>query len=127
MVGIMVCDCSFAHAHVARMDWPYLPRRILLTPSYNLACVQCHHIHWNWVRYVMAAYLPLTVFCLGILLFRVNIVSSRFHPLFLYSQAMAIPPFVRSILLDLSNESTTVLTSLKTTLSLYGIWNLDFF
>ena len=104
-----------------------LPDHYPLVYSYSLACVQCHHILWNWVRYVMAAYLPLTVFCLGILLFKVNIVSSRFHPVFLYSQAMAIPPFVRIILLDLSNESTTVLTPLKTALSLYGIWNLDFF
>ena len=104
-----------------------LPDHYPLVYSYSLACVQCHHIHWNWVRYVMAAYLPLTVFCLGILLFKVNIVSSRFHPVFLYSQAMAIPPFVRIMLLYLSNEPTTVLTPLKTALSLYGIWNLDFF
>ena len=104
-----------------------LPDHYPLVYSYSLACVKCHHIRWNWVKYIMAAYLPLTVFCLCILLFKVNISSSRFHSAFLYSQAMAMPPFVRILLLDLSNESTSALTTLKTAFSLYGIWNLDFF
>ena len=72
----------------------------------------------------MAAYLPLMLFYLIILLLKVNIVSSHLHPVVLFSQYVSIPPFARIMLLALSDK---YLTGTKVLLSLYGIWNLDFF
>ena len=104
----------------------YLHGHYPLGYSYSNKCAKCHHIRWNWVRYIMAAYLPLTLFYLIILLLKVNIVSSRLHHIVLFSQGMSIPPLARIILLAFSGK-VRCLTSVKVVLSFYGIWNLDFF
>ena len=98
-----------------------LPGHYPLAYSYSFKCAKCHHTRWNWVRYIMAAYLPL--FYLIILLFKVNIVSSHLHPVVLFSQGMSIPPLARAVLL----HEVKYVTFAKVLLSLYGIWNLDFF
>ena len=41
-----------------------LPDHYPLAYSYNSNCVRCSHARWNWVRYITAAYLPLTLFYL---------------------------------------------------------------
>ena len=105
-----------------------LPGHYPLAYSFSFKCAKCHHIHWNWVRYIMAAYLPLTLFYLIILLFKMNIVSSHLHPVVLFSQGISIPPLARLILLTSSGTwFAKYLSSVKVLLSLYGIWNLDFF
>ena len=52
-----------------------LPDHYPLTYSFSFTCAKCHHIRWNWVRYIMAAYLPLTLFYLIVLFFKINVVS----------------------------------------------------
>ena len=44
-----------------------LPDHYPLVYSYNMNCILCPHARWNWLRYIMAAYLPLTLFYLLIL------------------------------------------------------------
>ena len=95
--------------------------------SYNMTCVGCTSIGWNWARYVMAAYLPLTVFYFIILFFKINVTSSRLLAVVLYCQNMATPTLVRTVLSYLSSESNSFITSVKFLFSIYGIWNLDFF
>ena len=62
-----------------------------LAYSFSLVCVQCHHIHWNWARYIMAAYLPLTLFYLIVLFLKVNVVSGHLHHVVFFSQVMSAP------------------------------------
>ena len=97
-----------------------------LAYSFSLVCVQCHHIHWNWVRYIMAAYLPLTLFYLIVLFLKVNVVSGHLHHVVLFSQAMSIPALSRILFKSLQKQPTYFIGA-KVLLSLYGIWNLDFF
>ena len=40
----------------------YLPNHYPLAYSFNMSCITCPQVHWNWGRYIMAAYLPLTLF-----------------------------------------------------------------
>jgi hypothetical protein len=103
-----------------------LPEHYPLAYSYDLACAKCQHISWNWVRYIMAAYLPLTLFYLVIIFCKTNVVSSHLHPLVLFSQGMSIPP-VAGILLLATSRQQKFFVAVKVSLSLYGIWNLDFF
>ena len=103
-----------------------LPHHYPLAYSYSFACTECRHTHWNWARYIMAAYLPLTLFFLVILFFKINVVSSHLHPVVLFSQGMSIPPLARMMLLAMSSRPA-FLASVKVLLSLYGVWNLDFF
>ena len=101
-----------------------LPNHYPLTYSYNFKCVKCHHIRWDLVRYVLAAYFPLTLFYLVVLFLKLNIVSSHLHPVVLFSQAMSMPPLARALLLSTPKR---YLPSAKVLLSVYGMWNLDFF
>ena len=100
-----------------------LPEYYYLAYSYNLTCVNCTHVGWNWGRYIMAAYLPLTLFCLFIFFFQIDAVTSHLFPVIWYSQSISMPAMARIMLLTNSKYIQTI----KTLLSLYGIWNLDFF
>ena len=97
-----------------------------LAYSFSLACIQCHHIHWNWARYIMAAYLPLTLFYLIVFFFKVNVVSGHLHHVVFFSQVMSIPALSRILYQSLQKQHAYFIGA-KVLLSLYGIWNLDFF
>ena len=103
-----------------------LPEYYPLAYSYNLSCVNCSHIGWNWGRYIMAAYLPLTLFCFFIFFFRLNAVTSHLHSVILCGQFMSMPAFLRVLLLTTSTHPKYLLF-IKIAFSFYGIWNLDFF
>ena len=97
-----------------------------LAYSFDLRCMKCQHVGWNWGRYIMAAYLPLTVFYLFVLFFKINAVSSHLHPVIFYSQFISIPAMSR-IVLSAIHTKPVYLRVAKALLSFYGIWNLDFF
>jgi uncharacterized membrane protein (Fun14 family) len=75
----------------------------------------------------MAAYLPLTLFFLIILFFKINTTSSHFFAFVYCSQTLSLPGLAREIFLGTYRKNNTILTAIKAYLSLYGIWNLDFF
>jgi hypothetical protein len=102
------------------------PNHYPLAYSFSLKCVECRHIRWNWGRYVMAAYLPLTLFCLTVLFLKINIASSHLHAVIFFCQGMSVPTLTRNLLVFFSTDNFFV-TLIKTVLSVYGIWNLDFF
>ena len=104
-----------------------LPDHYPLAYSFSLTCAKCNHIRWNWVRYIMAAYLPLTLFYSIVIFFKINVVSSHLHPVALFSQGVSLPALARSLLYAVSVLRPSTLTTVKVGLSLYGIWNLDFF
>ena len=92
--------------------------------SFDVTCIQCTNGKSNWWKYVLSAYLPLTLFYFVILCFKISIHSSYLQGYILYSQIIAWPPFARSIHLIPSNTLSHMTKFLG---SLYGIWNLDFF
>ena len=102
-----------------------LPDHYPLAYSFNLTCILCPHVCWNWFRYIMAAYLPLTLFYLVILFFKINTTSSHLFTMIYCCQALALPDFIRSILDEIAGD--TNLVAVKFYFSIYGIWNLDFF
>ena len=92
--------------------------------SFDVTCIQCTNGKSNWWKYVLSAYLPLTLFYFVILCFKISFHSSHLQGYIIYSQIIAWPPFIRSIYL-LPIEPVSRLT--KFIESVYGIWNLDFF
>ena len=101
-----------------------LPQQYMSAYSYNFTCTHCHHVIWNWFRYIMAAYLPLTLFHFIVLFFKVNVASGSLHAVVLGSQMMSIPQVCRGLFMYLDG---TPVVAIKVLLSLYGVWNLDFF
>ena len=57
-----------------------------LVYSFDMNCVECPSGKSNWWRFVLVAFLPLTVFYFVILLFKINVTSSHLHGFVYFSQ-----------------------------------------
>ena len=97
-----------------------------LVYSYDLQCSNCTDSHYNWVKYVTAAFVPLTVFYVIILWCRVSATSPKLYAFVNFSQAIAISANMR-IVLSATAIYPKIGTLIRTIAALYGIWNLDFF
>ena len=97
-----------------------------LAYSFDMSCVKCQHSKSNWWKFLLAAFLPLTLFYLIILVFNVNITSSNLFGFVYYSQVVATPAFARLIYL-LTKDKPNIRIPVKLIGLMYGIWNLDFF
>ena len=84
--------------------------------SFEVGCIECPHGGANWWKLLLIAFLPLTVFCLFVLLFKINVTSSHLHGFIIYCQVAYAP-----------SESQSTETALRFVGAMYGIWNLDFF
>ena len=99
-----------------------------LAYSYDMKCVQCPNGKSNWWKFVLAAFLPLTIFYIIILFFKVNVASSSFQGFLFFCQTISLPAFIR-VLIMTNNEvhTKTVHIAIQCLTTFYGIWNLDFF
>ena len=93
--------------------------------SFNMTCIPCHG-GTNWLKYALAAFLPLTFFCFVVLFLKINAASSHLHGFVFYSQAVSIPALARHILLA-SQDTPTFMIMTRFVCMINGIWNLDFF
>jgi hypothetical protein len=98
-----------------------------------MKCIKCPNKKSNWWKFLLAAFLPLTIFYIIILFFKINVVSSRFQGFLLYSQMISTPAIVRVHLLFIKysrtgeSQSKVAEMILRFLAAFYGIWNLDFF
>ena len=94
--------------------------------SYDLQCRNCTYTSYNWAKYFLVAFGPLTIFLFLIFLFRISVTSPPLVAFVLLCQISAAPVLVRFILVATNGDSTAnTLARVMTTL--YGVWNLDFF
>ena len=91
--------------------------------SFNLTCVKCPHGRANWWKFVLSAFLPLTIFYFIVVFFKINATSSCLHGFVFYCQVISMPQFSRVIMLG-AKDTPKYLPVLG---SFCGIWNLDFF
>lgn len=94
--------------------------------SYNLSCIECPNGHRNWWKFILAGFIPLTFFYFFMVMFNINITSSRLHGVVLFSQGISMPALARIILLIYETKSN-MLKVVKIIGTFYSIWNLDFF
>ena len=95
-----------------------------LVYSYDLRCIRCDGITYNWVKYTAIAVLPSTCLFVLVVFLRVNALSPQLHVFVQISQAFASAINVRP-LMYLSNGATLYLV--KIIIIPYSIMNLDFF
>ena len=93
--------------------------------SFNMTCVKCPHGRANWWKFVLYAFLPLTIFYFIVVLFKINANSSHLQGFIYYSQVISMPPVARLTIIGLRHHPN-YLIACKYVGSLYGIWNLDF-
>lgn len=94
-----------------------------LAYSFDMTCTECN---FNWWRYILAAFLPLTIFSFIIILFKINATSSHLHGFVYYSQVMSMPVLAR-MLFQITRTQPKVQAFIRSLLLLYGVWNFDFF
>ena len=93
--------------------------------SYDLKCVECQQPH-VWL-YIGVAFLPLTVFIVIILVFRISAMCPKLHAFVCFAQIAGAPIQVRIFLLSTTHTGPVISSLTKILASLYGPWNLDFF
>ena len=94
--------------------------------SYDLNCVQCSTSPFNWILYILAAFLPLTVFFVLVVCCRLSATSPKLLAFVCFSQFVSAGENVRVVLTVLTPYPIAVSLA-KVLFTLYGFWNLDFF
>ena len=92
----------------------------------DLVCSECTQGAWFGVPlYMFLEFVPITVFYVIILLFRVNITSAPMVAFIFFSQAIVTTFIDRRN--ELKFENPTAYNLKLVLVTLYGFWNLDFF
>ena len=94
--------------------------------SYNLSCVECQNAHRNWWKFLLLGFAPLTCFYVFVLVFHINITSSRMQTIVLFSQIISVPANCKFVYLYLGKYQRTFLI-LRIIGVFHTFWNLDFF
>ena len=94
--------------------------------SYSIGCIKCTKYSRNWLWYIAVAFLPLTVFYVIIVIFRISAFTPKLRCYILVSQVVAMPGHLR-YLYTLEQNMKTNNNVINVGLSLFSIWNLDFF
>ena len=94
--------------------------------SYDLKCVHCSASLFNWVKYILAAFLPLTVFLVLVVSCRLSATSPKLLTFVCFSHFLSAGANVRVVLAVLAPYPIAASLA-KIIFTLYGFWNLDFF
>ena len=97
-----------------------------LAYSFDMNCVKCPNGKSNWWKFLLVAFLPLTIFFFMVMLFKINITSSNLHGFVFFCQGIAIPALSRTYLIALSTNKN-LQDNFRYLGSLYSVWNLDGF
>lgn len=97
-----------------------------LVYSYEMQCMNCTNMTYNWVKYMAVAFIPLTVFFFFVVLFKFNGTSPQLHAFIVLCQGFGSPVNARPILMLAKSDPDHVMY-IRIMGCLYGVWNLDFF
>ena len=100
--------------------------------SYYLGCIKCNSYNNGWIKFIFAAFLPLTIFYIIMIIFRISVTSSTLNAFVMVSQIVASPPVIRtiyshSLLSGPHHVSYSSQFILQLIIAIVTIWNLDFF
>ena len=97
-----------------------------LVYSYDMYCMNCTGMAYNWIKYIAVAYVPLTFFFFFVAIFRFSGTSPLVRGFISICQGLVSPISMRAYL-SVAVKKSYILTSVRVLGSIYGIWNLDFF
>ena len=101
-----------------------LPNHYPLAYSFNLTCVTCNEVAYNWVSYVAMAFLPLTLFYIIVLFFQISVLHSHLDGFVMFSQAVSFPGMCRLLIIAYSHNKL-IFNSINVIGPLYSMWNMD--
>ena len=99
--------------------------------SYHYSsCIKCTDYGYkNWIKFFAVALLPLTVFVFVVIIFKINVPSSRLNGLIFMMQCITFPKLLRvndTFTLHVQNELNNVIKFVKAFFVIFGVVNLDF-
>ena len=97
-----------------------------LVYSYDMSCMNCTGMTYNWIKYIAVAYIPLTLFFIIIVIVRFDGTSPLVKGLVSVCQCLVSPICIRTYLMVV-RERPDFDVPFKVFSTLYGVWNLDFF
>ena len=109
--GLLCGDCEEGHSP--------------LVLSYNLSCVECPDGHKNWWKFILVAFVPLTFFYFFVVVFNINVTSSRLHGVVWFSQVISAPQLIRLAMTGFTRRKSSLTVIFKVFLIFYSFWNLD--
>ena len=100
--------------------------------SYQLGCVKCESYKNGWIKFIAAAFLPLTLFYIMVITFRISVTSSTLNTFVMVNQLFAIPLTVRiiysnNLVTNPYNVGYYTHFTVDFIIALTSVWNLDFF
>ena len=100
--------------------------------SYYLGCVKCENYNNGWIKFIAAAFLPLTFFYIVVIIFRISVTSSTLDAFVMVNQISASPPVIRHIyssnlVTDPYHVSYLTQFFVQFSIAIIASWNLDFF
>ena len=98
--------------------------------SYDMSCCSCGNQIYSFLKYIVVGYVPLTLFCILVLILQINISASELQGYVFFCQILASPVISRSIMFYLGEgglKHSPYKIGIQLIGTLYGIWNLDFF
>ena len=95
-----------------------------LVYSYDMYCMNCTGMTYNWIKYIAVAYVPLTFFFLIVIIFRFNGSNPWMRAFIAICQAIVSPIAIKTYLRAAKFKNTLIIRMLGL---IYGIFNLDFF
>ena len=120
------CEKDFNRG--GRLCGKCLPGYSPLAYSFNMTCVNCTNGNQNIWKYLLIAFVPLSLFYYFILFFKVNATSSHLHGFIIFSQAISTPASGRVMLIAIKHTNNNyIILTMKIVSAFYGFWNLDFF
>ena len=95
--------------------------------SYTFECIECNSSQlFHWLLYIAAAYVPLTMFVIVILVFRVSVVSPKLYGVVSLAQNLVSPLNIH-VLLAAAKYDSAVNIIMQVVVTVLNIWNLNFF
>ena len=95
-----------------------------LVYSYDLYCVKCSSSKYNWLKFIIVAFLPLTIFYFIVVLFRINATNPYLYGFITINQAFGTPINIRAVLTAINGRSRFIFRLFSMS---YSVWNLDYF
>ena len=103
--------------------------------SYQLKCARCkNNYKYNWLKYLVMAYFPLTIFFVVVIIFKINALSASMNAFIFFCQITSCPA-VMSLLSTFVyfsdkhpvDRDINIISLVEAMATVFGMWNLDFF
>ena len=93
--------------------------------SYGIQCADCTDYKYNWIKYVLIAYLPIILLFIVVTIFKLSATAPYMNTFIFFCQMLSSSLYMTLLNGYAAGQSDNM--DLKVLTFLYGMWNLDFF